>query len=109
MIKKILNNLILFIYKASEKYNFTKFIGIDKVLHFTFSFIICASISLLLGVFEVPVLYIFLISFGAGMCIGVGKEFGDYFNPNSGWDNKDLVADLVGCFFGALISLLFLL
>jgi uncharacterized protein YfiM (DUF2279 family) len=56
-------------------------LGFDKLLHFTACFLI--------SVFGlVPAV------FAAGLAIG--KEIGDYFNKDSGWCWRDLIADGLG-------------
>ena len=61
---------------------------IDKVEHF----VVCFLLTLISW------------EFAAGW--GIGKETGDYFNPNSGWSWGDLVADGLGIGFGLLTKML---
>jgi len=60
--------------------------GFDKVLHFWACFVAC-----FLAGFVSPVTG---IAFACGLAIG--KETGDYFNPNSSGYVGDLLADAVG-------------
>ena len=63
----------------------------DKLMHFT----LCFAISLF-GL--VPAV------FAAGLALG--KETGDYFNKDSGWSWRDLIADGLGILAGITIHLI---
>jgi uncharacterized protein YfiM (DUF2279 family) len=74
---KVLLDLIGYILKDY----LPDWLGFDKVLHFSACFMI--------SVFGlVPAV------FAAGLAIG--KETGDYFNKDSGWSWRDLIADGIG-------------
>lgn len=62
--------------------------NIDKVQHF--------------GACLIATLFSWWFAFG----LAIGKEYGDYNNPNSGWSWWDLIADALGIGTGLLIKLL---
>ena len=70
----------------------------DKVKHFGACFIVTFSVS-----FYNEWLAVWL---SAGL--GIGKEVGDYFNPNSGFSVGDLIADGLGIGFALLTKFIFL-
>lgn len=45
-----------------------------------------------------------LFSWELAVGLAIGKEYGDYNNPNSGWSWFDLVADTLGIGAGLLIK-----
>lgn len=45
-----------------------------------------------------------LFSWELAIGLAIGKEYGDYNNPNSGWSWGDLVADALGIATGLLIK-----
>ena len=96
--------------------------GKDKILHFG----VCALVALvatmiLAGCVRIEQCMAVLGDLGAydgtcssggflcGVCIGVGKEYGDKVNPYDGWDWYDLFADIVGASVGAVIGMLILI
>lgn len=84
-IKNWINNIISFI-----KTN-------DKVKHVLVNF----AIVLIVGLFNIKV--------GVALAIvaSISKELYDKFRPNgTGWDWKDIVADLIGIVIGILILIL---
>lgn len=71
--------------------------GNDKLKHVIINF----AIVLVVGVFNLKV--------GVALAIvaSISKELYDKYRPNgSGWDWKDLVADLIGIVIGILILIL---
>lgn len=45
-----------------------------------------------------------LTGFVAAVCLAVGKEIGDYYNPDSQWNWLDLVAGALGALIGSQIG-----
>ena len=60
-------------------------LGFDKILHFSVCFMI-SMFGLVPAVFAVG--------------LAIGKEAGDYFNKDSGWCWRDLIADWLGIIAG---------
>lgn len=81
----------------------------DKILHAVCcaacSFIITAILTLV----STTVWPALLGGFLAGMCLGIGKEYGDHKAEGNQWCWKDILADLVGAVIGSPLGLLVLI
>lgn len=73
-------------------------IGKDKVLHFS----ICATAALLSGFFLG-----YFSGVMVGLSLGLGKEYGDMVAKGNSWSWADVLADLLGSLFGALLVYMF--
>ena len=83
-------------FKMKELWNKLQQIKyIDKVQHFVACFIVTLTVSF----------YNDWLAVGLATGLGIGKEVGDYFNPNSKFSIGDLVADGLGIGTGVLIKL----
>ena len=92
MINKIYNLILKAGYLLSERIN----VRADLILHFTVSFIIC---SILMILFSGS-----LVAPGITLILGIGKEIYDnYKSQPTGFDGKDLFADLLGISVSYLI------
>lgn len=76
-------------------------IGIDKVLHAVGCFMIASVVMLLFYYFIPNMAAAQVVGFAVAMLAGMGKEIADI--DSTGFDLKDLLADLVG----ALVAVLF--
>lgn len=75
----------------------TNFTQRDKIYHITVNFIIV----LILGVLFGPA-----IGLASSIIVSLGKEIYDEYRPNgTGWDWKDLLADLIGMIIGLFVIL----
>ncbi|HPC14564.1 MAG TPA: hypothetical protein PLN36_09415 [Bacteroidales bacterium] len=63
----------------------------DKILHFSISFLIASTIFLYCYLFNLSILWCFLLSNVGAIGIGIVKEIID-----SRFDWKDIVADVIG-------------
>ena len=79
-------------------------LGKDKIIHATVCCVATIGMSLITAFFGKAVSLVSGTAFSLGL--GLGKECGDFFNPKSEWDWKDLVADLVGTAIGLFLSFL---
>lgn len=79
-------------------------LGKDKIIHATLCCVATIGMSFITAFFGKTVSLVSGIVFSLGL--GLGKECGDFFNPNSKWDWKDLVADIVGTAIGLSLSFL---
>lgn len=70
----------------------------DKVKHFVVCFIVTLTVSF----------YNDCLAVGLATGLGLGKEVGDYYNPNSKFSIGDLVADGLGIGFALLTKFIFL-
>lgn len=81
----------------------------DKKIHF----VACLAVAMCITVLEVCIgtgaFGAWLAGFIGGTACGVGKEYGDYRNPNNKWDNYDLLVDVLGALAGGCVGLLALL
>ena len=80
-------------------------IGTDKIVHCAVCALATIVIGCACGFINTACYFLCGVLFALGL--GFGKECGDWFNPNSKWDWKDLLADLCGCAVGELVLLLF--
>ena len=74
----------------------------DKLIHFSVCLIASFGMALCTSLFLGRIASICcgaLFSLG----LGLGKECGDAFNPSSGWDWLDLLADGLGIALGAAL------
>ena len=73
----------------------------DKWYHFGCSGLIGLFFGIMFMLLQMSAIQIFIAAFFAILNTGFGKEYGDYNNPRSGWDWKDIIADAIGAFLGA--------
>lgn len=81
----------------------------DKKLHFTVCLLVAACVAAVEVRVGAGALGACVAGFLSGTACGVGKEYGDYCNPNSKWDNYDLLADALGALVGSSVGLFALL
>ena len=75
----------------------------DKIIHLVCCLIAAILVAVLFGIISSS--YISVLSgFVAAVCLAIGKEMGDYFNPNTKWDWYDLLAGVVGALIGSQIG-----
>lgn len=75
----------------------------DKIIHLVCCLIAAILVTVLFGIISSS--YISVLSgFVAAVCLAIGKEMGDYFNPNSKWDWYDLLAGVIGALVGSQIG-----
>lgn len=80
--------------------------GEDKVLHFETCFLITMVVSLLnMNVLGLGIAVSAVLAYMIAVIAGVLKESYDY-NTYGLFDNKDIVADVLGAFAGLLIIIL---
>lgn len=70
----------------------------DKLLHFLINLFSTILFGLIFGI---------MYGISISLLISIGKELYDKFRPNgTGWDWKDIIADLIGIILGILIIIL---
>lgn len=82
--------------------------NLDKVCHFLVcTLIVIVVCGLMNNMFGISFVISLISSVIITIIIGVGKEWFDKLNGGT-FDKMDLVADLCGCLFGILLSILIL-
>lgn len=81
----------------------------DKVLHFIACMTAAGYVVLVMVLIGADVKSTCVAAFVSAVLLGVGKEYGDYMNPQSRWDNYNLLADALGAAVGASAGLIGLL
>lgn len=72
----------------------------DDVLHIVVCAICAFLASTILAHATTEVLPCCIGGFLAGLCLGLGKEFGDYRASGNTWSWKDVLMDVAGAFIG---------
>lgn len=73
----------------------------DKILHFGVCFIGTLVISIITFGFGIVASTLAGVTFSIGL--GLGKEYGDSKAIGNKWDNKDILADLLGVMISSII------
>lgn len=80
--------------------------GKDKIKHFVCCMVAAILVAVFFGIISHSYISV-LTAFVASVCLAVGKEVGDYYNPNSKWDWLDLAAGALGALIGSQIGWFF--
>lgn len=78
----------------------------DKLMHVIFCALAAMLVAVVIAHTTVVATPAILGGFLGGLCLGVGKEYGDYKNPNNSWSWGDFWADVLGAGIGCWAGLL---
>lgn len=74
----------------------------DYALHTIFCALCALAISLMMAIIVSNPISAVLSGFFSGICLGAGKEYGDYKAQGNDWSWEDIICDIIGSALGSM-------